>query len=88
MIAPILARRDAAGFWLAVVLTGIGTGLAAAALTGLLELVQHTTWGGEGTNLLTAAAVAGPWWHLGILIGAGVGGGAAPRRARPSRPAR
>jgi transposase len=28
MIAPILAWRDAVGFWLAVILTGIGTGLA------------------------------------------------------------
>jgi H+/Cl- antiporter ClcA len=72
MIAPILARRDAAGFWLAVLLTGIGTGLGAAALTGLLELVQHAMWGGEGTNLLAAASLGGPWRHLGILIGAGV----------------
>ncbi len=37
MLPLILARRGAAGFWLAVVLTGAGTGLAAAALTGLLE---------------------------------------------------
>ena len=44
MVAPILARWDAAGFWLAVVLTGLGTGLAAAALTGLL-------WGG-GVRML------------------------------------
>jgi CIC family chloride channel protein len=72
MIAPILARRDAAGFWFAVALTGIGTGLAAAALTGLLELVQHAMWGGKGTNLLVAASLVGPWQHLGILIGAGV----------------
>jgi hypothetical protein len=28
-------------FWLAVLLTGIGTGVAAAALTRLLEMVQH-----------------------------------------------
>ena len=56
MIAPILARRDAAGFWLAVVLTGIGTGLGAAALTGLLELVQHTVWSGAAFDLLEAAS--------------------------------
>ena len=37
MIAPILVRQDAAGFWLAVVPTGAGTGLAATALTGLLN---------------------------------------------------
>ncbi len=77
MIAPILARRDHAGFWLAVVLTGIGTGLAAAALTGLLELVQHAAWGGQGTNLLRAASQASPWRHLTVLIGAGLLVGAA-----------
>jgi hypothetical protein len=32
MIAPILARRGAVAFWLAVLLTGAGTGLAGAAL--------------------------------------------------------
>jgi H+/Cl- antiporter ClcA len=72
VIAPILARRDAAGFWLAVIMTGIGTGLAAAALTGLLELVQHSIWGGEGLDLLDAASHTGPWRHLAILIGAGL----------------
>ena len=77
MIAPILARRNAAGFWLAVVLTGAGTGLAAAALTGLLELVQHLMWGGAGLDLLQAATQATPWHHLAILTGAGLLTGAA-----------
>ncbi|MGI4942817.1 MAG: chloride channel protein, partial [Janthinobacterium lividum] len=72
MIAPILARRDAAGFWLAVVLTGLGTGLGAAALTSLLELVQHTLWSGTGVDLLEAAAKAPCWWHVVVLMGAGV----------------
>ncbi len=72
MITPILARRDAAGFWLAVVLTGLGTGLGAAALTGLLELVQHTLWSGSGVDLLEAAARAPWWWHVAVLLGAGV----------------
>ena len=71
MIAPILAQRSAAGFWLAVVLTGLGTGLAAAALTLLLALVQHTLWGGNGLDLLQAASVAAPARHLSILLGAG-----------------
>jgi len=77
MIPPILAQRSAAGFWLAVVLTGAGTGLAAAALTGLLELVQHLVWGGGGQDLLQAASHAAPWWHLVALVGAGLltGGG-------------
>jgi chloride channel protein, CIC family len=72
MIAPILARRNAAGFWLAVLLTGAGSGLAAAALTGLLELVQHLMWGGGGLDLLQAASQAAPLHHLAVLIGAGL----------------
>lgn len=72
MIAPILAQRSAAGFWAAVLLTGAGTGLAAAALTGLLELVQHLAWGGAGLNLLQAAKAGAPWRHVTILAGAGV----------------
>jgi len=72
MIAPILARREAAGFWLAIIVTGLGTGLAAAALTGLLELVQHSLWPGAGIDLLDAATRAAAWRHLVILLGAGV----------------
>ncbi len=72
MIAPILARRDAASLWFAVVLTGIGTGLGAAALTELLELVQHTLWAGSGVDLLGAATRASAWWHVTVLLGAGV----------------
>ena len=72
MIAPILARRDAAGFWLAVLLTGLGTGLGAAALTGLLEFVQHTLWSGAGIDLLDAASKAPWWWHIVVLLGAGL----------------
>ena len=72
MIPPRLARRSQAGFWLAVVLTGIGTGLAAAALTGLLELVQHHIWGGPGIDLLQGASRAPPCWHIIALTGAGL----------------
>ncbi len=72
MIAPILARRESAGFWLAVALTGVGTGLGAAALTGLLELVQHTLWSGAGIDLLDAASKAANWWHVVVLLGAGL----------------
>ncbi|WP_428374515.1 chloride channel protein [Lichenicoccus sp.] len=72
MISPILARRDAAGFWMAVLLTGIGTGLSAAALTELLELVQHTLWSGNGVDLLDAAARTAAWKHIVILLGAGL----------------
>jgi CIC family chloride channel protein len=72
MIATILPRRSAVAFWLAVLLTGAGTGLAGAALTGLLELVQHLMWGGAGLDLLEAAVRAGPWRHLAVLLGAGL----------------
>jgi chloride channel protein, CIC family len=72
MIAPILARRAAAGFWLAVIVTGAGTGLGTAALMGLLYQVQHTLWPGAGMDLLDAAAQAVWWRHLAVLTGAGL----------------
>lgn len=72
VIAPILARRDSALFWLALVLTGAGTGLGAAALTRLLEFVQHTVWSGGGVDLLDAASEAAPRWHVVVLLAAGV----------------
>jgi CIC family chloride channel protein len=40
-IPSTLDRPGAAPFWFAVLLTGVGTGVAAAALTRLLELVQR-----------------------------------------------
>jgi H+/Cl- antiporter ClcA len=57
---------------MAVLLTGMGTGLAAAALTKLLELVQHLVWSGSGTQLLQAATQAGAGRHMLVLLGAGV----------------
>ncbi len=53
-------------------LTGISTGIAAAALTRLLELVQRSVWGGSGTDLLQSAQQAGAWRHILALLGAGV----------------
>jgi H+/Cl- antiporter ClcA len=55
-----------------VVLTGIGTGIGAAALTRLLEAVQHLAWQGSGTNLLQAVEHASAWRHVLVLLGAGV----------------
>src|ERR1022692_3159219 len=72
MIPSTLARPGAAPFWLAVLLTGIGAGIAAAALTRLLEMVQHIMWNGSGANLLEAAERAGAWRHILVLLGAGV----------------
>src|ERR1039457_4857797 len=76
IIAPTLARSGAARFWLAVLLTGIGTGVAAAALTRLLEMGQHVMWNGPGTNLLDAAEHASALRHILVLLGAGLVTGA------------
>ena len=66
------ADRALGRFWLAVVVTGAGAGLAAAALTGLLEAVQALVWGGGGRDILHAAASAAPWWHIAALLAAGL----------------
>jgi chloride channel protein, CIC family len=71
-IPSTLGRPGAAPFWLAVLLTGIGTGAVAAALTRLLETVQHIMWSGPGTNLLDAAEHASAWRHILVLLGAGL----------------
>src|ERR1700733_16339359 len=75
MIPSTLARPGATRFWLVVILTGIGTGIAAAFLTELLELVQHTMWGGAGTDLLNAAESANAWRHIWVLLCAGLATG-------------
>ena len=70
-IPATLAQPGAMAFWLAVILTGVGTGLGAVALTTLLETVQHRMWPGAGATLLDAAAHASPWRHVLVLLGAG-----------------
>src|ERR1035441_5872413 len=72
MIPSTLARSGAARFWLAVLLTGIGTGIAAAALTRLLEIVQKFMWNGSGTDLLDAATRTSAVRHILVLLGAGL----------------
>ncbi|HVC59144.1 MAG TPA: chloride channel protein [Acetobacteraceae bacterium] len=74
-IPATLAQSGAAGFWLAVTFIGIGTGCATAGLTLLLQLVQHLAWPAPGT-LLDAAARAGAWRHIVMLLGAGLATGA------------
>jgi chloride channel protein, CIC family len=71
-IPSTLERPGAARFWLAVLLTGVGTGIGAVALTRLLEVVQHLAWSGSGTNILDAAEHAGVWRHILVLLGAGL----------------
>jgi chloride channel protein, CIC family len=63
-------------FWLAIVLTGVGTGASAAALTLILQAVQHFVWPGTGATLLDAADQATPWRHILVLLGAGLVTGA------------
>jgi CIC family chloride channel protein len=75
-IPSTLLHPGAARFWIAVLCTGTGAGVAAAALTRFLQIVQHLVWSGSGTDLLQAAARTGAWRHLLILLGAGLVTGA------------
>jgi chloride channel protein, CIC family len=59
-------------FWLAIVLTGLGTGASAAALMLILQFVQHLMWPEAGASLLDAASEATPWRHILVLLGAGL----------------
>jgi chloride channel protein, CIC family len=70
LIPSTLTRPGALRFWLSVLLTGIATGIGAAVLTRLLELVQHLSWGGSPTNILEAAQHASRSRHVLVLVGA------------------
>jgi chloride channel protein, CIC family len=76
LIPSTLLYPRALHFWLAIVLTGISTGIGAALLTKLLEVVQHLTWRGSSTDILDAARHASPWRHVLILLGAALVTGA------------
>jgi H+/Cl- antiporter ClcA len=69
-IPATLLSPGAAGFWAVVIFTGVGAGVGAALLTRLLQSVQHFMW--PGPDLLDAAAHAGAWRHVWVLLGAGV----------------
>ena len=72
-VPATLTQPGAGLFWLLVILTGLGAGLAAAALTLLLKAVQDRAWSSApGTTLLDAATVASPGRHMGLLLGAGL----------------
>jgi chloride channel protein, CIC family len=68
-IPPTLTSPRAVPFWSAVLLTGVGAGIAAALLTTLLFAIQHRAW--PAPHILDAAAQAGAWRHILILLGAG-----------------
>jgi CIC family chloride channel protein len=76
LIPSTLSSPAAARFWLALLLTGIATGLGAAALTRLLQAVQHLFWRGSATDILDAAQHADPWRHVWVLVAAGLVTGA------------
>ncbi len=69
-IPPTLTSPRAAAFWTAIVVTGIGAGIAAGVLTLLLQAIEHFVW--PGPNILDAAAQARYPRHLLVLLGAGV----------------
>lgn len=69
-IPPTLTSPAAAAFWSAILLTGLGTGLAAGLLTLLLQSLEHFFW--PGSNIVDAAAHAPYPRHLLVLLGAGV----------------
>jgi len=71
-IPTTLFHPGAVRFWLAVVLIGVSTGLGAAALTRLLEVIQHLAWHGSGTNILEAGRQASLARHIVVLIAAGL----------------
>jgi chloride channel protein, CIC family len=71
-IPTTLASPGALQFWLAVCLIGTTTGLAAAALTRLLEFVQHVAWHGSGRNIIDAAHQASVSRHLAVLLAAAI----------------
>jgi len=59
-IPTTLARPGALRFWLAVCLIGASTGLAAA-LTRLLEVIQHVETPRYPSNSLSSGASVGLW---------------------------
>jgi H+/Cl- antiporter ClcA len=71
LIPATLTQPGACMFWSTVVLTGLGTGISAIALTLLLGFVQHIAWPGSGTLLDTVSA-ATPLRHVTVLALAGV----------------
>jgi CIC family chloride channel protein len=71
-IPATLRSPHAARFWIALLSTGIVTGLAAAALTRLLETIERQAWHGSGTDILASALRAGPGRRVLVLLAAGV----------------
>ncbi len=71
-IPATLDQPSALRFWFSVAGIGILTGLSAGWLTRLLEWVQRSLWGGNGTDLLDAAQRVTSTRLFMILLAAGV----------------
>jgi H+/Cl- antiporter ClcA len=69
-IPPTLTSPTATAFWVAILLTGLGAGLAAGLLTLLLQSIEHLFW--PGPTILDAAAQSPYPRHLLVLLGAGL----------------
>ena len=67
-IPSTLKQAGAARFWIAVLLTGVLTGGAAAALTRLLEAVQRWIWGRLGHRFAGVCDACGSWQHRVIVL--------------------
>ncbi len=55
-------------FWGIVVALGVGTGVAASALVGLLRLVEHLAYGYHKGPFLDGVAAAAGWRHVVALL--------------------
>ena len=72
-VPATLRAPGAPMFWALAALTGVGAGLATAALTLLLKAVQDQAWSvAPGQTLVEAARTTAPWRHVALLAGAGL----------------
>jgi CIC family chloride channel protein len=55
-------------FWVIVIVLGLATGVAAAALVGLLRLVEHVAYGYRTGPFLDGVAAAAGWRHVVALL--------------------
>lgn len=70
---PSSLRATGAGrFWLAILLTGIFTGLSAIVLARILELVQSVAWNHSGSALLESVEHVAPVRRVLVLLCAGM----------------
>lgn len=59
-------------FWFMAAVAGIGAGLAASALMGLLRATQHLAWSYSAGDFLSAVQKTGAAQRIGVLFMAGV----------------